>query len=235
MSCTNRPFIVERTGDGIFVLRDDLIPGGTKRRGLDIMLQKISHNHIFYAGTVKGHGALALSHACREAGKQAHIFLTGREDDPMVQQIVSSGASLYRNDSGRIEDLYNNARQASFDMPDSVVFTPGFDMPDFISALTEALAPFDASPYSEIWTSAVSGTLTRALETTLNKKIFKTVSVVKSQYATGVAHIYKAPEKYHRMALNPPPYPACPYTDAKVWQFAHKLAAPGALIWNTAG
>jgi len=89
---------------------------------------------------------------------------------------------------------------------------------------------YDVSRYSEIWTCSVSGTLTRALQKAFPHKVFKTVCVVKSGKGD-----FTAPEKYHQPAKSPPPFPSCPYTDAKIWQFALEHAADDALLWNTAG
>jgi hypothetical protein len=210
------------------VQRDDLIPGGTKRRGLDVLLKKLSAPTVFYAGTTMGHGALALAHAAQDNGKHAEIFISGRDDDSMVQKLRATNAVLHLCDPLPIAALYNLARGKS---NGAAVFPPGFDMPEFEAALAESLSDFDVTPYSEIWTVSVTGTLTRAFKCAFPGKIFKTVSVVKD----GGPCDFTAPEKYHKPAKAPPPYPSCPYTDAKLWQFASKYAAPDALIWNTAG
>ncbi len=210
------------------VLRDDLLPGGTKRRALTHMLKDISEDRIFYAGTVMGHGALALAHACADHGKDAHIFLCGDEEDPMVQRLRAAGAVLHLHPPLPIAALYAITQEHA---AGGVVFPPGFDVPAFSTALARSLSTFDAAAYSEIWTASVTGTLTRAMKTAFPETVFKTVSVVKS----GKSCDFTAPEKYHRSAQSLPPYPSCPYTDAKIWQFARDHAALDALIWNIAG
>lgn len=209
------------------VLRDDLIAGGTKRRGLEILLKGVAAPRIFYAGTKFGHGALALAHAAQDVGKQAEIFLSADEDDAMVRKIRTTNANLHLHPPLPIATLHAIAvEQAN----GARVFPPGFDMPEFEKALAQAMAPLDLSPYSEIWTASVTGTLTRALKGAFPEKAFKTVRTAKSGRSD-----FTAPEKYHQPAKSPPPYPSCPYTDAKLWQFAALHAAPDALIWNTAG
>lgn len=223
----NQPiFTLEKHG-GITVLRDDLIVGGTKRRGLSLLLSKMPPQKIYYAGTTMGHGALALSQACQDNGMEAEIFICGSEDDPMIAKIRAAGAAVHIRPPMPVATLHAQAISAA---DGQTVFPPGFDMPAFESALAESLLPFDAAPYSEIWTISVTGTLTSALKRAFLDNTFKTVSVVKSGKGD-----FTAPEKYHRPAKTPPPYPSCPYTDAKLWQFAQKHAATGALLWNTAG
>lgn len=223
----SQPIFTVEQHDGLSVLRDDLIEGGTKRRGLSLLLSKMPPQKIYYAGTTMGHGALALTHACRDNHMQAEIFICANESDPMIAKLRTAGARLHFHPPLPVAQLHAMAMTMA---NGQTVFPPGFDMPAFESALVESLRTFDAAPYSEIWTVSVTGTLTRALKRAFPDKTFKTVSVVKSG-----AGDFAAPEKYHRPAKAPPPYPSCQYTDAKLWQFGQKYAAPDVLLWNTAG
>lgn len=216
--------IIEKVGQ-LNILRDDLIEGGTKRRGLEILLKDISTQRVGYAGTVMGHGALALAHACQDTRKIAEIYICGDEQNPMIQKIMKTNAIIHLQKPMPVATLYELVKENS-----QTVLPPAFSMPEFETAMAAALQSFDIRDYSEIWTCTVTGTLTRALKHAFPNKIFQTVSVVKSTHGD-----YAAPEKYHQTAKTPPPYPSCPHTDAKVWQFAEKHAKAGALIWNTAG
>lgn len=206
------------------IQRDDLIPGGTKRRVLDVLLTYFDEPHIAYAGTTMGYGALALAHACKAAGKKTEIFICANDDDPMVAKLREAGAIVRLEKPMPISTLHQIAQKNNFTLP------YGFDMIEFDEATMEVMKDYDVSGFSEIWTCIVTGTLTRALKKAFPDKVFKTVSVVKSTEGD-----YFAPEKYHQPAKNPPPYPSCPYTDAKIWQFALEHAHEDALLWNTAG
>lgn len=174
-----------------------------------------------------GHGALALAQSCKDHKKESHIFICGDRGDAMVQKLEEAGAHIYLQPPMTISSLHEIATKHG---NGHTIFPPGFDMPAFEASLVESIKIFDASPYSEIWTTSVTGTLTRAIKQAFPDKPVKTVSVVKSGIGDHVA-----PEKYHKPAKEMPPYPACPNTDAKLWQFARLHAAPQALIWNTAG
>ncbi len=214
--------------DNLFVLRDDLIAGGTKRRALDLCLNDIPQKKIFYAGTIFGHGALALAQACKEQNKQAHLYLSSNDaEHPMLKKLRDTGAKIHRAGPVPVDALLD---QATREKGEAHIFPLGFDAPAFHSAMSKVLREFDISPYSEIWCPAVSGTMARALKSTFTKTPIKVVAVTKD-----IQRDHTAPEKYHQPALTPPPYPSCPYTDAKVWQFAQQHAKPGALIWNIAG
>lgn len=211
--------------DGFSILRDDIIEGGTKRRALDILLKSLPADSVSYAGTIMGHGALALAHACADNAKTAHIHICANDAHPVIEKLRIAGARVLLHPPMPVATLHEYAKAQG-----GITFPPGFDMPEFEEALTAAVLPLDLSASSEIWTTSVTGTLTRALKRAFPDKAFKTVSVVKS----GAGEFF-APEKYHQPAKRPPPYPACPYTDAKVWQFVREHAVPDALIWNTAG
>lgn len=225
--CDYHPIFTVQQHETLYVLRDDLLAGGTKRRALMQILARTPAQKIHYAGTVMGHGALALAHACKDAGKDAEIFICGDQDNQMIAKLRMAGANLHIKPPMPVADLHSLTINEA---KGQTVFPPGFDMPAFEDTLVETLSRFDAAPYSEIWTASVTGALTRALKRAFPDKRFKTVSVVKSGGGD-----FTAPEKYHRPAKSPPPYPSCPHTDAKLWQFARRHAAPDALIWNTAG
>lgn len=204
--------------------RDDKIAGGTKRRALDLLVPNIPDHTLSYAGTIFGHGALALAHACEQSGKQARLYLSCNDiNHPIIARIRKTNAVIERCEPLPVEQLYN-------EITDGFVFPLGFDSPDFREAMLLALRQINLPPHPEIWCCAVSGTLARALRIAYPGTRIRTVSVVKS--TPGDFH---APEKYHKPAEVPPPYPSCPYTDAKVWRFALEHALPGAVIWNTAG
>lgn len=224
-------YTIDQLNGSLSVLRDDLIPGGTKRRALDILLKDFEENSIGYAGTIFGHGALALALSCQSLGKRAHLFLSCNDDKhPMLAILAKTNAKIVICAPRPIEELVEEAGNWEMAVGDAYVFPPGFRSGAFHSALTQALRDLSLPPYSEIWCSAVSGVLAGALKSAFPNTAIKIVSTVKS--TDGDFH---APEKYHQAAQSPPPYPSCPYTDAKIWQFAKDHAAPNALIWNTAG
>lgn len=206
------------------IQRDDLIAGGTKRRALDLLIPNMVATDIAYAGTIFGHGALALSLACEAAGKQAHLYLSCNDPThPMIARIKQTNAVIERCEPLPVEQLFD-AAQGDY------VFPLGFDAPDFHDAMAVALKSIELPPHSEIWCCAVSGTMATALKTAFPDTVLRIVAVAKS-----AAGEFYAPEKYHQPAQVPPPYPSCPYTDAKVWRFAADHAQHDSLIWNIAG
>ena len=67
-----KPEIIDH--DGFHVVRDDLLPGGTKRRGLTELLNALGADEYIYPSTAQGYGPVALAHACRDLGKKATLI-----------------------------------------------------------------------------------------------------------------------------------------------------------------
>lgn len=79
-----------------FILRDDMLAGGTKRRALDLMLRDIPETDVSYVGTIFGHGALALALACEDHGKRAHLFLSSNDNNhPLLHLLRKTNAVLH--------------------------------------------------------------------------------------------------------------------------------------------
>src|SRR5689334_1021564 len=58
---------------GVWVLRDDLLPGGTKSIFLVDLLLKHDATHYVYCSPQYGGFQIALAHACRALGRHAVI------------------------------------------------------------------------------------------------------------------------------------------------------------------
>src|SRR5579862_4272577 len=58
------------------VIRDDLLPGGTKQRALNKFIEYYSNcDNFIYAGPSSGFAQVAVTIACKEMGKQATLFI----------------------------------------------------------------------------------------------------------------------------------------------------------------
>ena len=61
----------------IFIVRDDLLEGGTKRRLFTEYIKHFPHDKEFvYASPRQGYGQLALALSCRDLGKQAVVSVS---------------------------------------------------------------------------------------------------------------------------------------------------------------
>lgn len=213
------------------VVRDDLLPGGTKVRALPALIDDDSADEFVYAGPAYGYAQVALGHACRSAGRRATCFVPARSSlHPRSTEALAAGTRIVEVRHGRLSVL--KARARDYCAATSARLLPfGLDTPAFVSALAAVARPV-ADP-AEVWCVAGSGALTRALQEAWPAAAHHAV-VVGASPDVGRAVRWHAPEPFERDARRPPPYPATSNYDAKVWQFVVDQASPGALIWNVA-
>jgi hypothetical protein len=222
------PVIEEHAG--YLVVRDDLIPGGTKQRAIAPLLS--AGDEFVYAGPAFGYAQIALAHGCRIAGKKATVFVAKR-DKPHKRTLeaAAAGAKIVQVPYGYLSNVQCQARE--YCMLSGASLLPfGMDHPEFLAALTEVARGLNISP-AQVWSVAGSGTLTRALQAAWPEARFFAV-VVGGSPDVGRAHAYYAPEPFEKDAREPPPFPSCSNYDAKAWRLLSRLAPRGSLFWNVA-
>ena len=216
--------------EGITVVRDDLLPGGTKRRVAASLLQ--GGEEFVYASPAYGYAQVALAYACRDAGKQATIFTAKRHTlHPRTQEAKHAGAKIVLVPIGYLSNVTAKAR--AYAVAVGAVLLPfGFDTPKIVQELSAVAASLPVKP-REVWTVAGSGTLSRALQQAWPEASFFAVQVGKLPQV-GKAQIIQALEPFEYDAQVKPPFPSCSNYDAKAWRFIKQHASPGALFWNVA-
>jgi hypothetical protein len=221
--------IIEKHG-GIFIVRDDYLPGGTKRRVAHLLLE--GANEVVYASPAYGYAQIALAYAGRESGVSVTIFTAKRGKlHANTQQAKALGAKVVLVPYGYLSNVQAKAR--SYAAAVSARYLPfGFNYPEIRSALANIAASLPIKP-DEVWSVAGSGTLTKALQCAWPTAQFYAVQIG-AHAETNMAVRFIAPEKFEHRAQAPPPFPSCPEYDAKAWRFIQRYASPGALFWNVA-
>lgn len=227
----NLPEIVLEEHAGVMVVRDDLLPGGTKRRALGALLDG-RHEKYVYPSPVFGFAQVALAYAAQDHGARATIFCAARaERAPLTARAAAAGAAIHEVRPGYLNVVRARARE--YCAANGAELLPfGLDDPRIIAALADVARGVPYAP-REVWSVAGSGVLTRALQAAWPDARFYAVRVG-SRPNAGRAHVYEAPERYEEDAWEPPPFPSCGNYDAKAWQFIRRHARPGALFWNVA-
>lgn len=194
-------------------------------------LPKLDHTHFAYVGSAYGSGAWAVATACARLHYQCTLFIAKSDYTPLwLPELERTGAVLRWATPLPVATLHQNVMD---EHPDLYNLPLGFDTPEFIADMSDILRESIPAPHPpEIWVPALSGVVARAACMAFPRARIHAVSAVKYPGNIGRAHLYTVPEKYHRPATNPPSYPACPFSDAKVWQFAKKMAVSGAYILN---
>lgn len=225
------PPVVEKHGN-VWVVRDDLVPGGTKERVLSVLFDD-KHEEYVYASPVQGYAQLALAYCCKRWGKKATVFCAARrERHPLTRAVITAGAKVVEvGPCGYLSVVTRRARDYCAETG-AKLLPFGLSTPEIKQAIS-TIARKIAEP-KEVWSVASSGTLTLALQDAWPNAMFHAVRVGAVR-DVGRAKVWQAPERYEQNARQPPPFPSCPNYDAKAWQFIRQHAKPGALFWNVAG
>lgn len=217
-----------REHDGVLVVRDDLLPGGTKRRVIGRFL--LGADEFVYASPAYGHAQIALALACRDAGKRATIFTAQRASPhPMTRETLKAGAKIVMVPSGYLSNVQAKAREYCR-ASGAVLFPFGMAFPAFVEALAGIARSLPVSP-REFWSVAGSGTLSRALQMAWPGAKAMAVRVGKRPDC-GAARLFVAPERFEAPCAIPPPFPSSLSYDAKAWRFVRQFGTAGALFWN---
>ena len=224
------PDIVLREHNGIIVVRDDLLPGGTKRRALPAILHQGCE--YVYAGPVTGYAQLALAYGAVDCGATATVFVAKRKVlHPRTAMVLRIGGRVVQVPTGYLTNVQAKAR-AYTEASGATLLPFGLDTPAFIAALADVARALPVQP-RQVWSVAGSGVLTRALQQAWPAADFRAVQIGRPP-SIGRARLMVAPERYEDDAREPPPFPSCGNYDAKAWRFIRQSAATGALFWNVA-
>ncbi|MAT90915.1 MAG: hypothetical protein CMC35_09505 [Flavobacteriaceae bacterium] len=220
--------------DDFIILRDDLIPGGTKRRILNSILSNIPHNEVVYSGCQYGQGHIALAYSALDLNKKVTLFFPKYENfnesflfvrDTLNTQIVLIGDE--NTEQIEIDEFAKN-----YARDNGIFHIPiGFGLKEFEDEIVNLAQSLPLLP-DEVWALAGSGTLVRALGRAWPNARINAVSLGLPQCNPGKSNVYVAPENLKEIAEFPPPYPSNSYYDAKLWRFVRPLASKNALIWN---
>jgi len=242
------------------VLRDDLLPGGTKQRALVPFLTELASQgceEFVYASPFAGFAQVALAACTRLLGLKTTIFceqvppeLGGADPLHEFSRLACSfGANVTAiNGLGQAElaaQAYSQEKSGRVKIP------LGFDHPRFHffmqaalgELVTKILAELNPGP-SAIWLPVGSGTLTRAITPLLpNELQINLVDVrvlppldprIHALEQSPRYHFRRAPELFAERAWEAAPVPANLHYDAKLWAFIQRHANSGDVWWNVA-
>lgn len=242
---TRFPITIQRYGKFI-VVRDDLLDGGTKRRGADEFVKNHPAEELVYGGVaIYGKAQEALALCCKDHGKQLTLFVPKRNSlHPFTARAKQLGARIIEVANGMLTVTEARARQYAAECPSKRARFPiGVDHPDIVRAIGESAAAIDFSEFSigedgptEVWSIVSGGVLSRGLQAAWpNAKIYGvTIGHRAPPEKVGRARLYSSKYKYFQREKHPPPWPALLEYDAKLWPFVERHASENAVIWNVA-
>lgn len=221
--------------NNLFVVRDDLLPGGSKRRALTPMLEVLVERgwtEFVFGGPAEGYAQLALAHSSADVGAEGTYFVAKRKErHPHTIESAALGCNIIEVPHGRLNVV--QARARTYCEETGAYFFPlGFDTPEYEAIMLQLVTEScrGVSP-SETWSVAGSGLLTRCLQQAFPDIPHNAVRIG-FQPKHGIAKLFTAPEQFKDSAVDPPPFPSCANYDAKAWRFIKENAKPDALFWN---
>lgn len=225
--------IVE-THQGVWVIRDDLYPGGTKARYIGRAFE--GANEAVYASPPEGGAQTALAHVARTLGKRATIFVAGRKKPhPRTLEAARLGAKIVPVSPGYLTVFQARAREYCRRTGASLI-PFGAPLEGGIDAIATAARSTGLEP-DEVWCASGSGVLARGLGRAFPKARRHVVQIgreLKPREVDGAAiHVY--PRAFSQTARIRAPFPADPHYDAKAWELCVAMRGAGrVLFWNVA-
>lgn len=227
------PKLIEH--DGIMVVRDDLLRGGTKARFLGVFFD--GADEVVYASPAEGGAQTALAAVAGALGKRATIFVARRaKPHPRALLAKRWGARVCQVSPGYLTVV--QARARAYCAASGARLMPfGADVPEAVEAITRAARSLQIVP-DEVWCASGSGVLARGLAAAWPGARRHVVQVGRSLSPADVAGatIHQSGMPFERACRAAVPFPADPHYDAKAWQIAKARRGAGLCIfWNVTG
>ena len=228
-----KPIIKEH--DGIKVVRDDLLNGGTKRRAFTIYVKsKPEMDEFVYASPRQGYAQLSLAYACKDLGKKCTVTIPQGERYWLSDAAEELGANIIEVPMGFLTNIQAKAKKYCLDNGAHLIPFGG-DHPIIIEAMRQTALSLDVNP-TEVWTVMSSGVLSRGLQSAWPAaKVYGVrIGHNTTPQEQGRAETYKSRYKFQQECKEDerPPFPSSLTYDSKAWSFMKEHANKNALFWN---
>lgn len=244
---TNQPWwlaepIIEEH-QGVLVVRDDLLAGGSKIRFLPHLVGDAKE--LVFGGPYCGGAPYALSVYGERMGVKVALFYAKRKELHWRQKAAfRSGAAIYQVPAGRMTVVQARARKYAADH--GALFLPlGFDVKNASEPFEAVMREVSAriGQLDEVWCATGSGMLARCLGRAFPAaKVFGVVVGLKSRNQAQAfppnVELVDCPYDFAEECRARAPFPSCLNYDAKAWEQlkARSHAGPGrALFWSVLG
>ncbi len=241
------------------VIRDDLLPGGSKQRACYSLLEDYvaqGIEHFCYASPFAGFAQVALAYTCQQMNLSCHLFC---EMDPTQK---FSGAMheftlLARSFGAEITMIKTLteaevlATKAAEESARSIKIPLGFNCSSFKTAFEREIRiewarikKFIGKTPKRLWLPVGSGTLASVFNCVLDSETaLQCVNVrvlpasddrIQLLHQNQRVRMYTTPESFQQKAVCAPTIPSNIHYDAKIWQFLERFGLDGDIWWNVA-
>lgn len=241
------PKVVIEKHEDIYVVREDLLEGGSKRRFIDRYvreeIEQGAEEFVFGGAPATGYAPMSLTLQAKHYGANATFFMAKRSLDNLHEyqkKALEYGANIQWVNMGMLNVTLSRARkyyeEDTFKRRNFPLGLEDERVLEDIETLGREIREEWKGKFSEIWTVGSSGTLTRGLQRAFPELEVHVISVghKMSEREIGRAKFYKSPYKFDKpiKPIEAPPFPSAPTYDAKAWPFLKEFAKPNAMFWN---
>ena len=220
------PYTIEKH-NGIYVLRDDLLPGGSKSRFLPYLIK--GAKEVVFGGPFCGGAPLCLAVLGNSLGIKITLFYAKRKILHRNQRIaLENNATIYQVPFGYMTNVQSKAKKYARDH--GALFLPlGFDTPLASEPFIKDMKDINQKegPFDEVWVAVGSGMLARCLALGFPESKIKGVVVglksrnSKQNYPKNV-EILDCGYEFHQDCKSVPPFTSSENYDAKAWELLMK-------------
>ncbi len=221
--------------DGIQVVRDDLLNGGTKRRAFNYYVASLPEVKEFvYASPRQGYAQLSLAYSCRDLNRKCTVTVPKGKRYWLTDEAERLGCKIIEVPMGYLTNLQHKAR-VYCEKNGAHLIPFGGDHPIIVEAMCSEANRLDINP-TEVWTVISSGVLSRGLQRCWpDAKIYGVkIGHNTTEREMGRAECYRSKYKFQQECKKDerPPFPSSLTYDSKAWTFIKEHATKGALFWN---
>lgn len=241
----------------IYVVRDDLLPAGTKQRAILPLLkdfQKQGVRDVVYASPFAGFAQIALAYGCQAVGMRCKVYC---ERDPGQPGLKPHSFTLLAQQWGAEVVVVETLAEAEERSLEHAEKNGAFKIPlgfhcrefqaHFQAAVTFALGSLRRQlgflP-TRVWLPVGSGTLAQAFRKAAPPSMHlncvdvhvlhdRDLRIQALQKLPSVSY-FSAEQEFKDRATALPPVPSNLHYDAKLWAFVQSFAEDGDLWWNVA-
>ena len=229
------PIPIVEEFDGIRVVRDDLLDGGTKRRAFTMYVaSRPDEKEFVYASPRQGYAQLSLAYACHDLGRKCTVTVPKGEKTWLTIEAEKLGCNIIQVPMGYLSNIQHKAR-VYCEETESHLIPFGGDHPIIIEAMTRAALSLDIQP-KEVWTVMSSGVLSRGLQNAWpDAKVYGVqIGHNTTEEEMGRAETFRSKYTFQQECKKDerPPFPSSLTYDSKAWTFIKEKATEGALFWN---
>lgn len=228
--------------NGIHVLRDDLLSGGTKSILADYIIQQhIEKDQFVYASPAVGGFQVALSIYCNHYDKQAIIFSAKRKKPHHHTALCKElGATIAEVSPGYLSLVQHRAKQYCNDNPQAHYIDFGAYSETNIYLLSNrckmVVEKLGKEP-DEIWVAVGSGTLLRSiLKATTTSRIYGVLVGADFHIDDERVTLIRHPRPFEYESKFETPFPSNANYDRKAFEMMMQSRRNGSvLFWNVMG